>query len=130
MPTDRLTLADVLAAAAAIRGQADGTPLVPSQIPGLGQEMLLKLETMAAPLPMPRANAGCGQWSACRLWCPRPRLPEFAPLVPRCGSLAAHKMTRPKKAGALLWPRDLWKFPPLTMREGSPGKALTGWKSC
>ena len=45
MPTDRLTLADVLAAAAAIRGQADGTPLVPSQIPGLGQEMLLKLET-------------------------------------------------------------------------------------
>jgi threonine dehydratase len=45
MPTDRPTLADVLAAARVIRGQADGTPLVPSQIPGLGQEMLLKLET-------------------------------------------------------------------------------------
>lgn len=45
MPTDHLTLADVLAAAAVIRGQADGTPLVPSQIPSLGQEMLLKLET-------------------------------------------------------------------------------------
>ncbi len=38
-------LSDVLAAAAVIKGQADATPLVPSQIPGLGQEMLLKLET-------------------------------------------------------------------------------------
>lgn len=45
MPTDRPTLADVLAAAIVIRGRADATPLVPSQIPGLGQEMLLKLET-------------------------------------------------------------------------------------
>lgn len=45
MPTKALVLADVLAAAAVIRGQADATPLVPSQIPGLGQEMLLKLET-------------------------------------------------------------------------------------
>jgi threonine dehydratase len=45
MPTKALSLADVLAAAAVIRGQADGTPLVPSQIPGLGQELLLKLET-------------------------------------------------------------------------------------
>lgn len=44
MPTDRPTLADVMAAAAVIRGKADGTPLVPSQIPGLGHEMLLKLE--------------------------------------------------------------------------------------
>lgn len=45
MPTKALTLADVLCAAAVIRGQADGTPLVPSQVPGLGQELLLKLET-------------------------------------------------------------------------------------
>ncbi|MCY1128740.1 MULTISPECIES: hydroxyectoine utilization dehydratase EutB [Paracoccaceae] len=45
MPIKPLTLADVLAAAKVIRGRADGTPLVPSQIPGLGQEMLLKLET-------------------------------------------------------------------------------------
>lgn len=45
MPTDRPTLIDVLAAATVIRGRADATPLVPSQIPGLGQEMLLKLET-------------------------------------------------------------------------------------
>lgn len=45
MPIKALTLADVLAAAAVIRGQADGTALVPSQIPGLGQELLLKLET-------------------------------------------------------------------------------------
>lgn len=45
MPTKALTLADVLCAAAVIRGQADGTPLVPSQIPNLGQELLLKLET-------------------------------------------------------------------------------------
>jgi threonine dehydratase len=44
MPTDCPTLADVLAAAAVIRGRADGTPLVPSQIPGLGQDLLLKLE--------------------------------------------------------------------------------------
>jgi threonine dehydratase len=44
MPTDRPSPADVLAAAAVIRGKADGTPLVPSQIPGLGQELLLKLE--------------------------------------------------------------------------------------
>lgn len=44
MRTDCPTLADVLAAAAVIRGRADGTPMVPSQIPGLGQELLLKLE--------------------------------------------------------------------------------------
>ena len=49
MPTDRPTLADVLAAARVIRGRADATPLVPSQIPGLGQEMLLKLE-LAQPM--------------------------------------------------------------------------------
>lgn len=49
MPTDRPTLADVLAAAAVIRGKADGTPLVPSQIPGLGAELLLKLE-LAQPM--------------------------------------------------------------------------------
>lgn len=45
MPIKALTLANVLAAAAVIRRQADGTPLVPSQVPGLGQELLLKLET-------------------------------------------------------------------------------------
>lgn len=44
MRTDCPTLADVLAAAAVIRGRADGTPMVPSQIPGLGWELLLKLE--------------------------------------------------------------------------------------
>ena len=44
MRTDCPTLADVLAAAAVIRGRADGTPMVPSQIPGLGRELLLKLE--------------------------------------------------------------------------------------
>lgn len=48
MPTERPslapTLADVLAAAAAIRGRADAMPLVPSRIPRLGHEMLLKLE--------------------------------------------------------------------------------------
>lgn len=44
MPIKPLTLADVQAAAAVIRGQADMTPLVPSQIPDLGGEVLLKLE--------------------------------------------------------------------------------------
>ena len=43
-PSQAPTLADVLAAAAVIRGRADAMPLVPSRIPGLGQEMLLKLE--------------------------------------------------------------------------------------
>jgi threonine dehydratase len=43
-----LTLADILAARAAIRGVADGTPLVPSPFLSerLGHEVLLKLENM------------------------------------------------------------------------------------
>lgn len=47
MPTDALTLADVLAAASVIRGKADGTPLVPSHhlSERAGYEVLLKLET-------------------------------------------------------------------------------------
>lgn len=43
-----LTLADILAAQRVIRGLADGTPLVPSPFmaKAIGQEFLLKLETM------------------------------------------------------------------------------------
>ena len=46
MPTDAPTLADVHAAARVIRGQADGTPLVPSPFLTTltGHEVLLKLE--------------------------------------------------------------------------------------